>query len=126
MKFFESIRRIFVRFRYPVSLPEDIAEALGIPLPNTLSFRDFVAQITHPASLPTKLSKFMPRDLAESAFCKAVRKERFCEKTLISYYFNEGWLEFMLQFDKQSRLRRIYIHHREIKKDQGVEIPLPK
>ena len=124
MKLFASIQHLWMRYRYPVSMPEDIAAALGIHLSNSLSFGDFVLQLSKPTCHPTRLSKFMPRETAEKAFCNAVRKERFCEKTLISYYFSEGWLEFMLQFDKESRLRRIYMLHRAIPSDQGIEIPL--
>lgn len=124
MKLIDSLKRVIMRLRYPVSMPEDIADALGISLPNSLTFKEFVQQVTKPCSLPTRLAKYMPRELAEKAFWNAVCKERFCEKTLICYYFTEGWVEFMLQFDKDSRLRRIYIMHREIQADRGIEIPL--
>lgn len=112
-----------LRFRYPVSLPEDIAEALGIPLPNSLSFDDFILQLSNPAA-PSRLSRFMPRPEAEKSFLKAVRTERYADKTVLSYYFSEGWMEIILQFDRQSRLRRVYLHHREIPSDRGVELPL--
>lgn len=112
-----------LRFRYPVSLPEDISEALGIPLTNSLSFSDFILQLRNPDS-PIRLAKFMPRLEAEKFFHKAVRKERYVEKTVLSYYFSEGWMEIILQFDRESRLRRVYIHHREIPSDRGLELPL--
>lgn len=124
MRLLESLRHMLLRFRYPVSMPEDIATALGIPLPNALSFTDFVIRLCQPSCLPTRLARFMPRELAEKAFCNAIRTERFYEKTLVSYYFPEGWLEFVLQFDKDSRLRRVYLLHREIQAEHGVEILL--
>lgn len=124
MNLIASLRHMILRFRYPVSMPEDIAAALGVPLPNALSFTDFVIRLRHPSCLPTRLAKFMPRELAEKAFCNAIRTEKFNEKTLFSYYFSEGWLEFVLQFDRDERLRRIYLMHREINEEDGVEIPL--
>lgn len=126
MKALDSFYRFFLRFRYPVSLPEDIAEALGINVSNYLTFDEFVNQLTSPACRPTKLLKFMPRDKAEEAFRGALRKERFKQNTLFSYYFSEGWMEFALLFDEQSRLRRIYLHHRKIAQEEGIEIPLCK
>jgi hypothetical protein len=123
-KLFKILERAFLRFRYPVSLPEEIAEALGISLSNYLSFKDFVDQLCKPSSAPKRLSKFMPREIAEKAFRNAVRTERFSERTLVSYQFSEGCIEFMLQFDRESRLRRLYLLHREISSDQGIELPL--
>jgi hypothetical protein len=124
MNWFEQIQRVWIRFRYPVSMPEDIALALGIQLSNSLPFKDFVMCLSRPDCCPKRLTRFMPRALAEAAFSNAVHTERFCEKTLVSYYFNEGWLEFVLQFDRTSRLRRIYFLHREVTNDEGIELPL--
>lgn len=112
-----------LRFRYPVSLPEDIAEALGIPLTNCLSFNEFILQLCTACS-PTRLCRFMPRHEAEKAFLKAVRTERYAEKTVLSYYFSEGWMEIILQFDRESRLRRVYLHHRKLPSERGVELRL--
>lgn len=123
-KTLDAVYRFFIRFRYPVTLPEDIAEALGIAISNFLTFEEFVLCLTSPSCRPTRLSRFMPREKAEAAFNKAQRKERFQQQTLISYYFSEGWMEFILQFDEQSRLRRIYIQHKHIEKEYGIEIPL--
>lgn len=113
-----------IRFRYPVSLPEDIAHALGIELSNFITFDQFVEMLIAPSLRPTKLCKFMPRDVAEGAFSNALRKEKFRLNTLCSYYFSEGWVEFILQFDESSRLRRIYVNHKKIREDKGIEIPL--
>lgn len=119
----QLLNSVTVRLRYPVSLPEDIAEALGIDLSNSLSFDDFILQLSNPAS-PTRLFRFMPREEAEKSFLKAVRIERYAEKTVLSYYFSEGWMEIILQFDRESRLRRVYLHHREIPSERGVELHL--
>lgn len=124
MQLFNFFQRFFVRFRYPFSLPEDIADSLGISLSNHLAFKDFVFCLTQKMQIPTRLTKFMPRELAEKTFIKPVKTERFCQKTLVSYYFNEGWLEFMLHFDNKARLRRVYLLHIDIPSDQGLEIPL--
>lgn len=116
--------RFFLRFRYPVTLPEEIAGALGITASNFLTFDEFVKKLTCPSCRPTTLIKFMPREKAEETFKTAQHKERFQQNTLISYYFSEGWMEFTLHFDEQSRLRRIYLHHKHIEKDNGIELPL--
>jgi hypothetical protein len=120
----DAVYRFFLRFRYPVTLPEDIGSALGIVASNHLTFEEFVGRLTCPSCRPTRLIKFMPREKAEEAFQTAQRKERFQQNTLISYYFNEGWMEFVLHFDEQSRLRRIYVNHKQIEKERGIEIPL--
>lgn len=124
MKAFDLLYRFFLRFRYPVSLPEDIASALGIDINCYLTFDEFVSRLQCPNFRPTKLKKYMPRELAEDAFHLALRSDRFGQKSLFSYYFNEGWMEFVLQFDEQSRLRRIYLQHKYIQNDIGLEIPL--
>jgi hypothetical protein len=116
--------RFFLRFRYPVSLPEDVASALGIPLSNSLTFQEFVNCLTQPNCCPTTLTKFMSREKAEEMFHTALRKEHFRHNSLFSYYFNEGWMEFMLQFDEQSRLRRIYIQHKFL--EDNFELPIRK
>jgi hypothetical protein len=125
MKALDHFRHFFLRFRYPVSLPEDVAKALGVPISNFVTFEEFVDRLTSPKCRPTRLQKFMSREKAEQAFQGALRKEHFREKSLYSYYFNEkGWVEFILQFDDQSRLRRIYLQHKNIEHDQGLEISL--
>lgn len=124
MKALGLLSRFFLRMRYPVSLPEEIAEALGVSLSNCASFNEFVSYLACPSCKPTRLTKFMPREKAEEAFQNAPRREKFKQNTLISYQFNEGWVEFILQFDEQSRLRRIYLQHKQIEHDQGIEIAL--
>lgn len=124
MKAFDWFFQCILRFRYPVSLPEDIATDLGICAPNFLTFEELVSKLTCPSCRPQRLSRFMPRDAAEAAFQCAQRKEKFGRNSLYSYYFHEGWLEFSLYFDEQSRLRRIYLQHKRLEAEQGVEIPL--
>lgn len=119
-----NLLRFLLRFRYPVSLPEDIAIALGLELSNYMSFDQVLERLTHPSSPPLRLQRFMSRDGAEECFESAVRQEKFRRRTLCSYYFNKGWLEFELRFDEQARLRRLYLHHRSLSADRGVEIPL--
>lgn len=126
MKAIQLLYRFLTRFRYPVSLPEDIALALGVDFSNALPFKEFVKQLIEPSLRPTTLSKFMLREQAEQVFYNAPVKERFRQSTLISYYFNEGWLEFVLKFDDRGCLRRLYMMHRDIPKEEGIEIPLPK
>lgn len=124
MRPFNLISSFLLRFRYPVTLPEDIAKALGVEISNQLTFNEFVNHLTCPSCCPTRLVKFMPRELAEKAFERAPCKEKFRDRTLISFKFHEGWMEFDLQFDSESRLRRVYIQHKNIINERGVEIKL--
>ncbi|MDR3623756.1 MAG: hypothetical protein P4L16_01285 [Chlamydiales bacterium] len=124
MKVLNIILQLYWRLQYPVSLPEDVARALGIQANNNLVFTDFIRLLTSPTTSPTKLVKYMSRLDAEATFGSALRKERFSGHSLFSYYFNKGWLGFYLQFDQQSRLRRVYVQHRELTAEQGLELPL--
>jgi hypothetical protein len=123
MPFFDACLQMFIRLRYPVSTPEDIANALGIQLNNRLAFAQFLEGCKE--CQPTNLAKYMSRTEAERVFCNALRKDRFTQSSLFSFYFNEGWLEFELQFDPMSRLRRVYLHHQYISDSRGHELDLP-
>lgn len=124
MKFFKYVFHLYSRFQYPVSLPEEIAHALGIEATSKLTCDEFVSLLTSPSCHPTRLHKYMARVDAEAAFASAVRKERFTRHSLYSYYFNNGWLGFYMQFDHTSRLRRVYVQHRALKAQEGVELGL--
>lgn len=113
---------LLMRFRYPVSMPEDVGTDLGLNISNLLTFPEFMNCLTDPRYRPTKLTRFMPRAQAEDIFRLALRKERFQRNSLFSYHFKGGWMEFVLQFDEQSRLRRLYIRHKDLK--QKHEIPI--
>ncbi len=126
MKALDVLSRFFLRFRYPISMPEDVATALGIHISNYVTFHEFVSHLSCPTCRPTRLSKFMSREKAEEAFFGAPLKEKFRNNTLVSYCFTEGWVEFILQFDDNSKLRRIYLQHKDIKQDRGLEIQLNK
>lgn len=122
MKVLQPLLQLFIRFRYPVSMPEDVAADLGLNISNSLNFQEFMGCLTDPRHRPTKLIRFMPRDQAEDMFRFALRKERFQQNSLFSYHFKGGWMEFVLQFDEQSRLRRLYMRHKDLK--QKHEIPI--
>lgn len=124
MKVTGLFNRLFLRFRYPVSLPEDIAHDLGVDLTCHLTFDEFMNRLHCPHFRPTRLKKYMPRELAEDAFSSAFRIDKFGQKSLFAYYFTEGWMGFVLQFDDQSRLRRVYLQHKYIQDDIGLEITL--
>lgn len=121
-RFYRSLSHLFIRMRYPFSTPEDVASDIGLNISNRLSFEEFIRCLTNPLYKPSKILKFMPREIAEDLFQAALRKEKFRHNSLFSYYFNGGWMEFMLQFDEQSRLRRLYIVHKDLK--QKYEIPI--
>ncbi len=109
MTLMDSLTRLISRFRYPVSMPEDVAHDLGFHLPNTLCYRDFLKLLSSAQYRPTKLWKMMPRELAEATFQSALKKENFKSSSLFSYYFNKSWLVFALYFDEDHRLRRLYL-----------------
>src|SRR5262245_12880955 len=114
MKTWQMILRFVSRFRHQVSLPEDVAMALGISLSNFISVTELLERLCSPSCCPTRLMRLMHRHDAEAAFARALRLERFSRHTLCSYYFNDSWLEFVLQFDEAQQLRRIYIHHKHL------------
>lgn len=124
MNLVAGARNLFVRLRYPVSLPQDVGSALGVPVSNSVRFQSFLQFLTSGQCIPTKLVRFMEREKVERAFEKARRKESFHHHTLYSFYFNQGWLEFDVEFDKNAKLRRIYVHHKEIPYPQGYELAL--
>ena len=68
----------------------------------------------------------MPREQAEETFRLAKRKEKFKQNSLFSYHFKRGWIEFNLQFDEQSRLRRLYICHKDLKRKHEISISSSK
>ncbi|MBA2369990.1 MAG: hypothetical protein H0V82_13380 [Candidatus Protochlamydia sp.] len=117
-----SFARLILRFRYPCSLPEEVASDLGLKISNAVTFPQLIHCLTNPAHRPTKLVRFMPREQADQIFKTALRKEIFKKDSLYSYHFNGGWMEFMLQFDEQSRLRRLYIQHKDIKQKCEISI----
>ncbi|SCA63319.1 Uncharacterized protein SCG7086_AO_00150 [Chlamydiales bacterium SCGC AG-110-P3] len=123
-KAFGPIGRFLCRFRYPVSLPQDIAEVLDLRVTNFIRFDKLLQMVTGPETCPARLSRMMPRAHAERVFRSAVRIDCFHSKSLYSYYFPGGWLEFTLYFDDSSRLRRMFVQHRSIVNEQGVEINL--
>lgn len=124
IKPFKQLQRLLLRFRYPVSLPEDVANAFGVQLTNFITFSEFMDELIKKAQHSPRLKKLLHREAAERVFEKALRKEIFQHSSLFSYYFTEGWLEVILQFDDQSRLRRLYIQHKLIPEEEGVEISL--
>lgn len=119
---FKQFSSLFTRLRYPFSTPEDIATDIGLNITNKLTFDEFIYCLTRPGHRPTKLTKYMPRAQAEMVFRAALRKESFRHNSLYSYYFKGGWMEFLLHFDEQSRLRRLYICHKTLK--DKFEIPI--
>lgn len=121
---FDRITRFLARFRYPVTLPEDVAETLGLEVSNFLSFDELIKKLTCCNSNPLRLAKYMPRREAEHAFQHATCIDRFGRKTLVSYYFPEGWVEFVLEYDTEMLLRRIYLRHKGVEAEEGEEVNL--
>lgn len=124
MDIFTHVLQILVRLRYPVSMPEDISSALGIQVGNSIRFKQLLEQLTAPTLKICNFTKFMPREEAERFFKEALRKDRFKQSSLYSFYFTEGWLEFELFFDDDSKLRRLYFHHRQLPSPSKHELML--
>ncbi|MGE3954168.1 MAG: hypothetical protein AB7F31_03080 [Parachlamydiales bacterium] len=124
MNLLRQMARLLYRFRHPVTLPEEVACDVGIPLSNGLSCEAVIQRLKDPSHPSRKLIRMMPREGAEALFHNAVKQERFRRSTLFSYYFASGWMEFALHFDDQDLLRKVTILHRNILDDRGVEMPL--
>lgn len=122
MKMLDRIYRLLSRFRYPVSMPEDVARDLGLNISNYVTFSEFINSVIDPLSPPKNLARYMSRDIAEGMFCLARKKEKFKTCSLFSYHFKDGWMEFILQFDNQSQLRRLYICHKHLKEKREISI----
>lgn len=120
----ENLSRFICRFRYPVSLPEDIASDIGVDLPNHLNFEEFLKRLASPQNCPKHLWKWMRRDLAENAFKSALKSEIFLSSSLFSYYFSQGWVVIALYFDEAETLRRLYVQCPYAETMEGFDIPL--
>lgn len=114
---------LVARIWHPVTLPEEIAGCFGLKVSNFLSVEDLIRVLSKSQCYTTCLSRYMPREIAEAVFRNATTIESFGEKTIISYYFRDGWVEYVLLFDQEDRLRRVYLNHRAIE-TEGIEIPL--
>lgn len=107
MQLLINFSRFINRFRYPASLPEDVAGDLGIELPNNIDFDELLQRLS--CTCPKTLWKKMSRYAAESAFQGSLKKEIFRSSSLFSYYFNQGWVVITLYFDENNSLRRLYV-----------------
>jgi hypothetical protein len=119
----ELMKSLIIRFRYPVSIPQDVADALGVHITNRYSAQELVDTLMNQDLKPTRLARLMPRIIAEDVF-KAALKEKFHLKTICSFYLNNVRLVFILEFDHDSQLRRVYMNHKEIKLRNANEYPL--
>ncbi len=127
MNLFQGMMHFFCRFKHPVSMPEEIAQDLGLnQLQNEISFKTCICSLTNPNCKPKNLWRFMKRDEAESQFHCALKKERFRSNSLFSYYLFHGWFSFDLIFDEKNRLRRVYCQHEKFSKslNDRLEITL--
>lgn len=107
MQLLVNFSRFINRFRYPVSLPEDVAGDLGMDLPNHINFEELLRRLSE--NSPKTLWKKMSRYAAESAFQSSLKKEIFRSTSLFSYYFSQGWIVITLYFDENNSLRRLYV-----------------
>jgi len=124
MTLLASISRFMSRFRHPVSLPEDVANDIGISVSNNLNFNEFLNYLSSLHCRPTKLRKYMPREEAEALFHSALKKENFAYNTFFSYYFDKGWLVLALYYDREGRLRRLNVQCPLDSKISSCDLPL--
>ncbi len=124
MKLFYYLASLCSRWQYPLSSFKEVVDDLGVNVPGNIALKEFVKALTSQHCHLTKLTKFMSRDDAEKVFASAIKKERFSGHSLYSYYFDNQWMGFYLQFDQNSKLRRIYVQHKDFKKQCGEEIKL--
>ncbi|NGX58725.1 MAG: hypothetical protein K940chlam3_01633 [Chlamydiae bacterium] len=111
------------RIRYPFSMPEEVGLDLGLDITNALNFESFLEFLSSGSCLPQNLEKYMRREEVERFFAHPFRTDHFQDKTLFSYYFKQGWVEFELKFDCENRLRRMWLH---LPGEEDLEIKLPK
>lgn len=116
--------RLWDRICYPISNPQQVLGALGIQSKTYVNFQQFLQQVV--TRSPRRLFRRMPRAQAEKAFSTAYKKEGFHHMTIMSYYFCQGWLEFILEFDPRDHLRRLYVQHRLINSSHTIELELPE
>lgn len=126
MQLVDELSRLMSRFRHPNSLPEDIANDLGITLSNHYSCEKLLELLASPQCKPTKLYWMMSRHEAEASFRFFLKKEQFKSSTLFSYYFNKGWVIFSLYYDHLQRLRRVHLQYPCGTDAQDHDLFLPK
>lgn len=119
-----SFIRLISRLKHPVSLPEEVAFDLGIVLSNRLNYQQLTDLFRQEKLIPSKLHRFMSRQLAEQSFVHAVKIERFCRESHFSYCFDGNWIDFTLHFDQNDQLRRLYVHCCGMAIDEQQEIDL--
>ncbi len=105
----KTLSHFFSHFRYPASLPEDVALDLGVDLPRAPTFCKFIEALSSPHLYSKKLYKLMSKEEVERAFSRALKRENFRSTTLFSYFFTEGWLVLTLYFDENKKLQRLYV-----------------
>lgn len=121
----EPIFTLFFRWRYPVSTPKDLSEDLGVSLSLLLASPSLVSALTSPTLSTSRLCRYMTREMAEKRFAHAIKKEKFPQYSLFSYSFKEGWIEFLLYFDQESRLRRLYVKHKNLAQQHELLLSTP-
>lgn len=121
---FTKITRALAHFRHPLSLPEDIGYALSFQVSNFISVHQLLEIIIDEHFLVKNLSRFMPREQAELFFHKAITKDYFLDRSIFSFSFQNELVEFVLEFDSLSRLRRLYLRHPSILIQKGKELSL--
>ncbi len=122
----KSFLKLVARLRHPHTLPEEVAQILGLNVSNYLSYEQFTQLLCKQGHCPKTLMRFMPREQAERIFSSASYKEHFCNESHFSYSFKQGVIDFTLTYDAENRLRRLYLNHRGMNLDEKLEIPLNK
>lgn len=120
----EWVFQLVSLLRYPISSPHDVLLALGMESDfSDMEFRHFLKKIV--TRIPRRIYRDMSRDEAERSFSTAYKKEVFHTTTHASFCFVQGWLEFVLEFDRARHLKRLYVHHPLLSGAQSIELELP-
>jgi hypothetical protein len=113
----ERIRTAIGWIRYPRSVPEEVAAALGVTLAQPHCWDELLKHLGSPQWAPPRLQRLMSRAHAQAAFSSALQIEEFTHTALCSYHLGGGWLTFDLHFDLEQRLRRLYVRHPQLGPD---------
>ncbi len=124
MKFLDSCLRLFCQFKYPLSLPDEVALAIGMRQANFIPFDLLCKTITPPRDAPKALKKYMNRKEAEKVFKSALSRKFEPLQSHFSYTVDGTTVNFTLHFDQNERLRRLVVQREEIYFAKGIDIPL--
>lgn len=112
------IKKIYSSVKNPFSLPSAVGQALGLDTLEFQSFEEFIKKVTSAQATANRVRKFTPRERVDLIFQAAEKKEIFHAQSLFYFYFGGAWLGISLHFDESACLRRLYLIHESIDKEE--------